>query len=325
MRLPSAFLVFGSFALLLTACGPGDDTGGGGGSGTTTSTSSGTGGGADCAVGARAAKTLDSAGGTVSLCGASVTVPAGALAASREVAVEIVTPAVSAPVDEAFLDRVYRFTPDDAALPAQATISLPKDPADTHYQDLAYLDPTQQTWNMIESCPVGDALTIATARLGTWAILRDVNAYPASSLGLGEATVQIDFLGASHDFAVGMSGYAIYETLSGSDTRSVYLDLWRTGASGMEHLDLRMGDSPTSRDVLEIDFFDEASNVIWSYLQPVDGPATKFDVLRDADGRLHGSFTVDLHTMSLGTQTMTGTLDVQPVRYRFPPDAACGG
>lgn len=283
----------------------------------------GTGGAAgDCPVGAAVTATLAADGGTLSLCGAELTVPQGALSVATEFGIQLVESPVDPPFEREFGAPIYRFTPDDDMLPFSAKLSLALDPTDTHYHDLAFYNEAETAWYGIEPCPEGTALSIQSARMGLWTLLRDTNEYPSSSSGLGEASLQLTFLGEAKTFQVDSSGYAIFET-GGPDSRSVYLSLWRTTPNGSENLDMRWGQDPTESGLLQVTYFDSATSGLWSWLQPVDGPPIGFDVSVAADGRVQGTFAVALHRDSV-TETMSGTLDVLPEKYRFPQEASCG-
>lgn len=306
-------------------------SGGGGAAGTGGSVTGGTagmagaggsGGSSSCILGLSTEKTIGPDGGQISLCGATLDIPEGALAADTSFGIEIVESPVDPPVEQEFVPAVFRFTPDDSDLPFAATLTMPVDLSDGHYRQLAFYNEPELYWYTLEACPGEGTLSTQTVKLGLWSVLRDVVQYPSSNSGLGEATVDLQFMGGPMQFVVDSMGSATYEGQLTS--RSVYLSLWRTNDTSFDHLDMRWGEGNGESNLLQVSYYNGASGEIWGWLEPVDGPAVDFSVTVDAEGRIQGTFEVLLN-LNGASETMTGTLNVLPEKYKYPPEATCGG
>lgn len=280
------------------------------------------GGSGGCEVGASAEQSLGPDGGTLTLCGLTLTVPPGAVSEVATFGAAIVLPAGTLPAFQTFLGPTYRLTSSATSLAAPATVAVVRDPAITGIVQLGVWDPLESAWFTPETCPKNGALTWATAQLGDFALLRDPTVYPPSTSGLGSASLSLDFLGqTSHWNAEDEGGYVIDE-VGGGGVRMV---LRRPVDGGLEQLEVLFGhEAGKDPELLSVTWLSTVEGVGgWGWLQPVHGPADGFTLTAQASGELDGALTVTTH-QGEATQVLAATFTATAEAFRFPPSSSCG-
>ncbi|MFO0745566.1 MAG: hypothetical protein U1F43_07820 [Myxococcota bacterium] len=262
------------------------------------------------------------AGLTLTVCGATLTVPAGALPDGVDVGLAAVTPPAGPPFEQAFDGEVIEVTVDrDFVVPA--TLFMPDVSAAGGYRTGARWEPASSQWQGFEACPAEGGLEYPVSFGGDFALLRDVNVYPDHKEGLGSGTLTSHLDGTDITWSTD-DGWAIHD-LGASGLRSVQIAGRRTPDGGsLQQLSVTLVEeadhSFTPLEVSLLDTGDAAAS--WSWLEPVDGGASASSVIAVAGGRIVGSFTVTARGQD-GTATLRIDVDVVTERYRFPPEAAC--
>ncbi len=155
-------------------------------------------------------------GGVLSTCGATLTIPAGALSESRTFGIE----PIAIPTDGLVFDfgaaaaYAYRFTPDDANLGFHARIRMAHNPLDTHEHIVAVYRSVvhPEGWYPIPHCAMTEVESEAVVGLlGTFSTLRRSAYYPVGPVGLGTGTMDATFNGLSTSCVIetSFSGFAI--------------------------------------------------------------------------------------------------------------------
>ncbi|MDF2696411.1 MAG: hypothetical protein K0S65_4794, partial [Labilithrix sp.] len=165
-----------------------------------------------CSPGDERKATIGDGGATLSLCGATLEVPEGALEAGTPVGITVVAPPGAPWFEHELSGPVFRFTPDDITFDLPATISLTRDPSKTRGPVLARWLADENVWGEHEACLENDTLSLETVGLGTFGLMQDVNTYPPAAAGLGTANLSLTLGDVTTSWAVpGNGGYSVYE------------------------------------------------------------------------------------------------------------------
>lgn len=277
-----------------------------------------------CSPGEERKATLGAGGAKLSLCGATLEVPEGALEAGTPVAITVVAPPGAPWFEHELSGPVFRFTPDAVPLDLPAKISFTRDTTKTRGPVLAQWFPEENEWGEYEACLENDQLSLNTVRLGTFGLMQDVNNYPPSASGQGTANLSLTLGDVTTSWAVpGNGGYSVYEP--SSDSRSFILLARREEGEHTQQLDirgsLRNGEPATVVQVnwLTTDLEDKS----WAWLEPVHGPPTSFTMTETAPGTFSGELHVIAHYGD-ETKNIDVTFTTTPVKYRPPPSYSCG-
>ncbi|AKU99130.1 hypothetical protein AKJ09_05794 [Labilithrix luteola] len=277
-----------------------------------------------CGPGDEVKTTVGDGGATLSLCGATLEVPEGALEAGSPVGIAVVAAPAAPWFDHELSGPVFRFTPDDIALELPAKIGLTRDTTKARGPVLARWLPVEKEWGEHEGCLKDDVLSLETIGLGTFGLMQDVNTYPPAASGLGTATVSLDLGGVATSWTVpGNGGYAVYEP--GVDGRSFMLVARRTEGDDLEALDIRgviQNNQPSG--IVQVSWLTTAPDAkSWSWVEPIHGPATSFTMTETSPG----TYTGELHVVGhYGDETteMGATFTMTPGKFRPPPSYSCG-
>ncbi|MCK6546713.1 hypothetical protein L6R52_12755, partial [Myxococcota bacterium] len=171
----------------------------------------------------RATATIGATGGVLELCGAKVTVPAGALSHDVELSIAQVDPGVAIPAPFVQVGPAWRIEPADLA--GYAELELPHAEGWTDDLELVYL--LEGAWSVHGACRQTErAVEMKVWDLGTFALVRDPRGMPTSPYGLGEGTATLTLDGRALTLTTGELGYAgVHETLSGFEVFGFQADL----------------------------------------------------------------------------------------------------
>lgn len=278
-----------------------------------------------CAVGRSHVATVGAAGATVSLCGATLEVPAGALAAGTSVGITLVNPPGPAWFEQELSGPVFRFTPDNVALDVPAKLSLARDMSKQRGPVLVRWLADEDVWGEHEACLEDGELSLETLNLGTFGLMQDPATYPPAASGLGSATLTLNIDGAQSSWSVpGSGGYAVYEP--GEDSRTLILVARRNENGHLQNLDVRMlvrNGQPASLAQLSWIWTDPDQGGSWSYVEPAHGAPTSFTLTEPTPGTFEGELHVVGHS-GQATAQIEATFTATPEKFRPPPSYSCG-
>lgn len=271
----------------------------------------------DCVLGASTEAVIGAAGGTLSLCGGSVTVPADVLTEDTTFGIEVVTvDPPEAPYELAGL--ALRFTPDDAPLPGRVGLALPHD-GDTGILHL-YVD-TPDGLIGIEACAT-DATTITQelGLLGTFVAVRDPTDYPEGPTGLGEGTVTGTLGEDAVSWTLPGEGWTIDEGYGDALGLTVTVE-----PDGETYTRLKLVfviDEADEVIVIDGSWFDGTD--LWQLGEPASGEplATVSDATAGADS-VTATVVGTLHSGE-NTLALDVDVDVEAPFWRYPPERVCG-
>ncbi|NUP13551.1 MAG: hypothetical protein HOW73_46535 [Polyangiaceae bacterium] len=334
-------------ALTLFAAGCGDDetspSGGGGassgGEGGTGGTGGETGGapsqgGAGGAGGGPircdepASAVIGPDGGELSHCGATLTIPAGAVSAEETFTIAIEATPPEAPFEREFASPIFVITPEEPALNALLSLTLEHEAGDSRFE-LAWYDETEQTFFPINPCEVTDTSKQQfVGLLGTYTVLRDINDYPDTTSGLGDGTMNLDFLGAPSVFDLDSPGsYGIFENRADGG-RNVTLIAQRDVEGGIERLraDVLLDEGGASGTLIQVEWLSTVLGGGYSYIDGLVGSDGTLDITETAEGRLVGSFSANVNGGNPpAEEPLAATFDVSAELFKFPPELECPG
>lgn len=300
--------------------GPSADAGDGADAGT------GEDGGAlqDCEPSRSASMSVGSSGGSLSLCGASVEVSAGALTEDVMLTLRIVELPKPLPfaLEQAGLAFALEIEGDlPAASEPPLALLVPHAATNRHL----FFYRAGAEYQQIEACTVDD--TVIGQRVavgGTYVALVDTEDFPDSRNDLGTGTLDATFDGKSdsYDFDSGeIDTYAIYDesadgsrTYTLSATKPLPADNLAVARLTFSHA------KDGSAEMIEVTYGD--LNGLWSYL-PFGETASEITVEQDQAGGITGTFSVEL-MLGEGRKVLTGSFDASAEKFRYPPSLSCG-
>jgi hypothetical protein len=259
------------------------------------------------------------AGGELTLCGATLRVPAGALAAP--ITFGIAASSAPAPAEPRVLaGRAFRFTPDDAPLPTAVDIELPHDGAAGRLELFAV---AAGELHGLEACTVDDQIIgQAVPLLGTFVAVRDTHAYADSPRGLGAGTVTTTIGSDTRTWDVAATGYAIDGAWGGPMALTLILER----SEGKRYQRLRLdiaSDGAGGAEVLDGSWYSDLA--LWQLGDPAStDPIAAIEVTRADGERLDATVTGTLRA-GKDTQPFVAELDVAPTYWQFPPERVCIG
>jgi len=280
-----------------------------------------------CTVGDEATTSIDAAGGTLSLCGASVTIDAGILSAPLGVTLRVVeTPAdvpypfeAAGPAFDLILDG-----PVPQVTPQALSIIVPHE-ITTRYV-IFFRHTAEFGWQEVEACTAGSEIIGQRMSVGgTYVALADTVDFPQSMEGMGSGTLVSTFPGEDRTWdldADEIDTYAIYN--EGEDgTRGITLSATvLDGEGNLSVLNLKLGTSPEGEGgVLQINYGTTADVDGYWVFGPFGEPAT-FAIESMEGESLKGVVTAPV-TRGQFTETLIVEIDVTMELYRYAPELAC--
>ncbi len=285
------------------------------------------GGGSACDGGSRE-QVVGRDGGTLTFCGATLEIPAGALADDATVGIAIDPSPPDPPFHYEVASPAFVMTPSDLPLLAPASVTIPHAAASSRFE-LAVVDEANDTFAMFEACMVTDtSLQQFVGALGTFAVLRDVVDYPESTTGLGSGEVELTFLGETKTYDVDAQGnYAIFQSSESGD-RTVTIDTLYPVPDGVESLriDFVVDAAGTSGSLVQVQWISTVTSQGYSFIDGLVGADGTIDVTEQPDGRLVGTLSATLSGGDPMTdQPLAATFDITADLYAFPPELSCPG
>lgn len=277
-----------------------------------------------CGPGDEVTTTMGDGGATLSLCGATLEVPEGALEAGSPIGITVVAAPAAPWFEYALSGPVFRFTPDDVALELPARIGLARDTTKTRGPVLARWLADEKLWGEHEACLENDVLRLDTIGLGTFGLMQDVNTYPPAAAGLGTASISLELGGVATSWTVpGDGGYAVYEP--SVDGESFMLIARRTEGEDLEALDIRgVIQKGQPSGIVQVSWLTTAPDAkSWSWVEPIHGAPTSFTMTETSTG----TFTGELHVIGHygdETKNIDATFTMTPAKFRPPPSYSCG-
>lgn len=270
--------------------------------------------------------TIGSEGGTLSLCGAVLEVPADAVAQPTTFGIERVDDPPPPPFDMSFVGPVFRFTPAGVGFAQPVSITVPR--TDNARGGLVRYDDEQGGFILIEACGATDtSLQQYQYVLNTFGAARFVGDLPDSTQGLGDGSVSGTIDGGAHAYDVDEPGnYAIYEDRE-DGSRLVTVSVLHSPAEGdfeSLRMNLIVNAADGTGEVVQIEFLSSIGGefVGGSYMIDIMGTASiTFGDL--GDGRVRANVDADLARSGGGDLPLQMALDVGVERFIFPPSLSC--
>lgn len=280
-----------------------------------------------CALGEEVSGTFDAAGGSLTLCGASVTVDPGALTAPLGVTLRVVEVPAGVPYPFEAVGPAIEITPGDAVphvSPEALSILVPHAPTTRHL--FFYRHTVAFGWQEVEACTANE--TVIGQRMsvgGTYVALADTVDFPSDVDGLGSGTLVSHFEGEDRTWDLDfdfIDTYAIYN--EGADgTRGITLSaVVQDGEGNLQVLNLKLGTSPEGEGgVLQINYGSTGDpDGYWVYL-PFEETAT-FTITAMEGEALRGTVTAPLTRGGI-TATITVDVDVTMELFRYAAELVC--
>ena len=316
---------------------PADGGGGAGGavsSATTAATTqsssitAGTGGqGGGDACGVPTTATIDAAGGEIEHCGATLVVPPDAVSRPTTLSIVVIDPPAAAPFNHELISPVYEVSPEMPELLAPVSLRIEHTPVEG-YVKLARFESAIGGFGAIEACDVTEtSIQQFVGQLGTWAVLHDTNDYPDSTTGLGDGTIDLQFLGQDvvYDLDDPLS-HGIYQD-SADGTRVVTLTGRREVAGGLEqfHVDFVVPEVGEPA-LVQLDWISTVTGTGYSYIDGLIGSGGMIAVDRTPEGRFVGTLSANaVGGDQQHEEALSAGFDVAVELYAYPPELVCPG
>ncbi len=280
-----------------------------------------------CLVGEEASATLGAEGGTLPLCGASVTIDAGALSTPLGLTLRVVETPAGIPHPFEAAGPAFELTVDGAVpvvFPQALSILVPHATTTRHL--FFYRHTVTDGWQEVEACTV-DATVIGQRMSvgGTFIALADTVDFPSGVEGLGAGTLASSFQGVDRTWDLdsgSIDTYAIYnEDPSGG--RAITLSATVIDDQNqVEFLNIKMNTTPQGEGgVLQISYGSTADpDGSWVYLPFEDTASVTIDFMEGE--ALRGTLTAPLERGGL-TETITIDFDVTMELYRYAAELVC--
>lgn len=275
-----------------------------------------------CAPPRSATIRVGKAGGVLSLCGASVEVPAALLSEPVGLTLRVVEVPERLP---------YYLEPAGLAFALEVDGTVPPSPLPPFSVLVPYAPTTRNLffyrfagqYQQIEACTVNqEVIGQMVGVAGTYVAMVDVEDFPSSSAGLGTGTLETSLDGQveSFDLDADEGAYAIYD--EGGDGKRVYtLSVSKPlPANNLAIVRLTFSHATDGRaKLVEVTYGD--LNSLWGSV-PFDDGSSGLDIKSIPDAGIEGTFSVKL---KLGgqTKTLTGSFAVQADKFRYPSLRSC--
>ncbi|MDC0723415.1 hypothetical protein [Nannocystis bainbridge] len=270
---------------------------------------------------------LGPAGGELTLCGATLRVPADAVAEEVLFGIEVIDPPADPPFEQEFASPVFRFTPDDVVFAQPVELILPRPVTDSRISLGRHVPEDDAFW-IVEACDVTDT-TIGQSyyQLATYAALRGTYDYPDSTSDLGEGTIELEILGVPASFPIDASSFGIYADAA-DGSRTVTLKSVREVDGGFESLriDFAVDSTGDVANLVAVEWLSTVDAGGYTYIADLigsDGVIT----LSDATG---DHYAGELSAVAHGgnpphDEPLQATFDVTVEKFTFPPELSCMG
>jgi len=267
-------------------------------------------------------------GGELSLCGATLRVPAGAVAEEVEFGIAVIEPPAEPPFEQVFAAPVFDFTAGDAAFMLPVELILPHEVTDKRI-GLGRYDEVESRFWIIEACEVTDTtISQSVFQLGIYTALRGTYDYPDNSTGLGGGSIELEIFGAPASFSLDESnGFAIFSDAE-DGSRTLTLKSVRDVDGGVESLrvDFAVDATGEEANLIAIEWLSTVTSEGYTYIADLigmDGVIT----LDLADG---DHYVGELGATARGgnpphDEVLQATFDVTVEKYAFPPELGCFG
>lgn len=262
-------------------------------------------------------------GGELALCGATLRVPAGAVAEDIMFGIEVVTPPADPPFEYEFASPVFHFTPTGTFFTKPVELTLPR-PVTTDRIALGRHDPALDRFGIIEACEVTDTtISQSVYELGTFAALRGTYAYPDSTAGLGGGALELELLGATATFPLDFGIYADRE----DGGRNVSLKALRELDGGLESLRVELGiDSDGAATLVSVEWISTITSEGYTYIDGLIGSNGAVTLSVAEDDHYVGELSATAHGGNPPhDEPLHATFDVTVEKYTFPPELSCPG
>jgi hypothetical protein len=270
---------------------------------------------------------IDAAGGELAHCGATLVVPAGAVARPTTFRIAAIEPPAAAPFEHELASPVFEISPEMPELADLVSLTLEHTAADSRFK-LARFDETLGGFAWIEACQVTDTtIQQYLGALGTWTVLRDVNDYPDSTSGLGDGTIELSFLGEDVVYDLDdPGGYGIYQASENGD-RNVTIIGHREVAGGLEQIRIDFSAlAAGGGSLIQIEWISTVIGGGYSYIDGLIGSGGEIMLEETVEGRLVATLSANVQGGNPpGEEPLAATFDVSVEAYAFPPELVCPG
>lgn len=270
-----------------------------------------------------AAGTIGAGGLTLAVCGATLTVPAAALAAGAEVSLAAVTPPAGPPFEMELIGPVVEVSAaSDFAVPV--TLELADASAAEGYRHALRYEPGVLPWLEQAACRFEGGLRLEVTAPYDFVLARETVAFPESPEGLGSGTLETRLGGAAAiDWSVADGSATFDKRASGLRTARVALRHGREDGSELTlelALDELADHSFVPLSIAVRDSRDAAASASWD--AGVDADPSAVSLIGLAGDRIVGSFTVEAKGDG-GAAALTVAVDVATVHWHGSPTTRC--
>jgi hypothetical protein len=259
--------------------------------------------------------TIGPAGGTLTLCGATVAIAAGSVERDTTFRFARATDAPR-PVEPVVVDGyVYRL--ESEATSPVVTLTLPHS-GDTEGIDL--FEHTGAVWRALGLCDVSATLATQTfVGVGTFALLHDPRALPTSPIGLGTGTAEVTLGDDTTELSTGAMGFAASSALPWG-AKLVSFQVYAADGSFLQ-VELLVGpdDAMEPFSIFHLD----ADAVLHDWTSAYAGAVPMDLTITPVGDALEGRLVGELRDESGGTLRFDATFDVTPGEWKEPPARGC--
>ncbi|MCY1054887.1 hypothetical protein [Nannocystis sp. SCPEA4] len=267
-------------------------------------------------------------GGELSLCGATLRVPAGAVAADVEFGIAVVEPPTEPPFEQVFASPVFEFTASADAFTQPIELILPHEPTEDRLALSLYDELSNEFW-IIEACKVTDTtISQSVFQLGIFAALRGTYPYPDSTNGLGGGTIELELLGMPASFSLDDPGnFGIYSDAE-DGSRALTLKAIREIDGGVESLRIDFGVDAAGETatLTAVEWLSTVTSEGYTYIADLIGSDGVITLdLVDGDHYVGELSAVTFGGNPQHDEMLHATFDVTVEKFAFPPELGCFG
>lgn len=255
------------------------------------------------------------AGGTLTLCGATVAIAAGSV--ERDTTFRFARGVdVPPPVEPVVIDGYAYRLEADATSPV-VTVTLPHS-GDTEGIDL--FEHTGTSWRALGLCDVSATLATQTfVGVGTFALLHDPRELPPSPIGLGTGTAEVTLGDDTTELATGSMGFAASSALPWG-AKLVSFQVYAADGSFLQaELLVGPGDAMEPFSIFHLD----ADAVLHDWTSAYEGAIPMDLTITPVGEALEGRLVGELRDESGGTLRFDATFEVTPGEWKEPPARVC--
>lgn len=273
----------------------------------------------NCEPGATVTDSIGPAGGTITLCGASVVVEPDTLTEDLDWSITIADDFPEAPPGTVQVGAAFVFDGPDGEIGALYNV-----PHSNNGRPVSLFALADGEWVGLEACVVNDA-TIGQYFAGDHTLVASTadRDFPDNTAGLGSGRFTITFQETDTVIELTGSDYAIHDGVPGGNRSLDVFALQEITPEEARNLRMQLFSGPDGAGLISVQYGTTGAFGLWNWLQPIDGEPTAFEITGEGDS-WQGSATVDLRQGET-VEPATIAFEFTTEAFRFPPELACPG